>query len=46
MSANPELSSIRAKKIGLLILDGRKAADKESPQGDIVPMNQGSFPLR
>ncbi len=29
MSANPELSSIRAKKVGLLILDGRKAADKE-----------------
>jgi transcriptional regulator with XRE-family HTH domain len=29
MSANPELSSIRAKKIGLLILDARKAADKE-----------------
>jgi transcriptional regulator with XRE-family HTH domain len=29
MSANLELSSIRAKKIGLLILDGRKAADKE-----------------
>lgn len=29
MSANPELSTIRAKKIGLLILDARKAADKE-----------------
>lgn len=29
MSANPELSTIRAKKIGLLIYDARQAADKE-----------------
>jgi len=29
MSANPEVTSIRAKKFGLLILDARKAADKE-----------------
>jgi transcriptional regulator with XRE-family HTH domain len=29
MSANPELATIRSKKIGLLILDARKAADKE-----------------
>jgi transcriptional regulator with XRE-family HTH domain len=29
MSVNPELSIIRAKKIGLLLTDARKAADKE-----------------
>ena len=29
MSVNPELSSIRAKKIGVLLFDGRQAADKE-----------------
>ncbi len=29
MSSNPNLSNIRAKKIGLLIMDVRKAADKE-----------------
>ena len=29
MSVNPELTSIRAKKIGVLLFDGRQAADKE-----------------
>ena len=51
MSVNPELSSIRAKKIGVLLFDGRQAADKEVirlrprpgnfNQRDIAPMKPG-----